>query len=118
MIDGIKNAKTLIDLIYALEPICYYFNMKPYEFWNSSYKEVNVYAQSNLCHITDRFKQEIQLQEAVTNKMIMADAMSNKRPKVVSLQETFESLFPKKDDIPVSAEEIKVKMRSFMKSNS
>lgn len=114
MVEKIKEAKTLIDLIYALEPLCYYFNMKPNEFWNSTYREINIYTQSNLCHITDTFKQEIQLQEAVTNKMIQADAMSNRRPKIIPLQKTFEKLFPKKEDAPVSPEEIKRKMRNFM----
>lgn len=70
--------------------------MKPKEFWNSTYREISIYAQCNLIRIIDNYKQEIKLQEAVTDKLIMADAMSNKKPKIISLYETFKNLFPKK----------------------
>lgn len=64
----------------------------------------------------DEFKQEISLQEAVTNKMIMADPMSNRIPKRISLYETFKNLFPKKDETIVqSADEITKRMRQLMK---
>lgn len=105
-----------MDLIYALEPLCYYFNMKPYEYWNSTYREINLYTQSNLSRSMDEFKQEIQLQEAVTNKIIMADAMSNRRPKIVSLHKTFEKLFPEKEETKQTPEEIARRMRAVMKN--
>lgn len=41
------------------------------------------------------FKQQITLQEAVTDKMIQADSMS-KKPKIVPLRKKFEELFKKK----------------------
>lgn len=103
-----------MDLIYALEPLCYYFNMKPNEFWNSTYREINIYTQSNLSHNLDDFRQEIRLQEAVTNKLIMADAMSNKRPKVIPLQKTFENLFPETQQ--QSPEEITRRIRAVMQA--
>lgn len=106
----------MVDLIYALEPLCYYFNMKPHEFWNSTYREINLYTQSNLSHSMDDFRQEIRLQEAVTNKIIMADAMSNRRPKIIPLQKTFESLFPEKEEKQQSPEEIIRRMRAVMQS--
>ena len=115
MVQKIKEAKNLIELVYALEPLCYYFNMKPSEFWDSTYREINIYTQSNLCHVIDDFRQEIKLQEAVTDKLIMADAMSNKRPKVVPLQNTFKNLFPEKEEIAQSPEEITRRMRAYMK---
>lgn len=90
--------------------------MKPNEFWNSTYREINIYTQANLCHVVDNFKQEINLQEAVTDKLIMADAMSNKRPKIIPLQKTFQKLFPeiKKNEIQ-SPKEIVRRMREIMK---
>lgn len=90
--------------------------MKPNEFWESTYREINVYTQSNLCHVMEDFRQEINLQEAVTNKVIMADAMSNKRPKIIPLQKTFKNLFPDKEDLAQSPDEIKRRMRAIMKS--
>lgn len=106
----------MVDLIYALEPLCYYFNMKPNEFWNSTYRQINLYTQSNLFRNMDEFRQEIKLQEVVTNKLIMADAMSNRRPKIIPLQKTFESLFPEKEEKQQSAEEITRRMRAVMQA--
>lgn len=91
--------------------------MKPNEFWNSTYREINIYTQANLCHIIDDFKQEIKLQEAVTDKLIMADAMSNRRPKIIPLQKTFEKLFPEnKEESIQSSQEITRRMRQMMKN--
>lgn len=114
IVGKVKEAKTLVDLIYTLEPLCYYFNMKPNEFWNSTYGEINSYTQSNLSYSMDNFRQEIRLQEAVTNKLIMADTMSNKRPKIIPLQKTFESLFPEKEEKQQFPEKIIRKMRKIM----
>ena len=52
--------------------------MKPEEFWNSTYREINIFTQVRLTKIMDELRQEIQVQEEVTNKLIMADAMSNR----------------------------------------
>ena len=117
MVEKIKEAKTIVELIYALEPLCYYFSMKPVEFWNSTYREINIYTQANLCHIIDDFRQEIKLQEAVTDKMIMADAMSNRRPKIIPLQKTFQNIFPKQEEKTQTPEEIARRMREIMKKN-
>lgn len=108
----------MVDLIYALEPLCYYFNMKPHEFWNSTYREINLYTQSNLSRNMDEFRQEIRLQEAVTDKMIMADAMSNRRPKIIPLRKTFEKLFPEKEETNQTPEEIAKRMRQIMKKGN
>ena len=62
----------------------------------------------------DNFRQEIRLQEAVTDKIIMADAMSNRRPKIIPLQKTFEGLFPKKEEHVQTPKEIARKMRTIM----
>lgn len=62
----------------------------------------------------DNFRQEIRLQEAATDKLIQADAMSNRRPKIVPLQKTFEKLFPKKEENVQTPEEIARRMRTIM----
>lgn len=86
------------ELIYTLESLSYYFGLMPMEFWKSTYKEVNLFCQSNLMKLQDDFKRNIILQEAVTNKLIMADSMGNKKPKIVPLQKTFKNLFSKREE--------------------
>ena len=63
----------------------------------------------------DELRQEIKVQEEVTNKLIMADAMSNRKPKITSLLKIFEKLFPKKENEVQSSEEIARRMRLIMK---
>ena len=46
--------------------------------------------------IQEDFKQEIILQEAVTDKLIKSDAMSNKKPKIIPLRKIFNKYFEKK----------------------
>lgn len=81
-----------MDLIYAIEPLAYYFDLKPQEFWNSRYLEINTYCQAHLIKIIDDLKREINLQEAVTNKLIRADSMS-KNSKIVLIRDSYEELF-------------------------
>ena len=73
--------------------------MKPYEFWNSTYREINVFIQVHLIKLKDDLKREINLQEAVTNKLIKADAMSNKRPKIEPIRDSYKDLFKKEQQI-------------------
>ena len=75
-----------------MEPLAYYFNMKPEEFWNCEYRAINQFIQINMIRILDEFKMEILLQDAVTDKLIRADSMS-KRPKIISLKKIFSKLF-------------------------
>ena len=66
--------------------------MKPHEFWNSRYSEINAYCQTHLVKIIDDLKSEINLQEAVTNKLIRADCMS-KNPKIILIRDNYKKLF-------------------------
>lgn len=66
--------------------------MKPNEFWDCTYREVALFCEINSMRKNDNFKANINLQEAVTNKLIQADGM-NKRPKIVPLRKMFEELF-------------------------
>lgn len=75
-----------------MEPLAYYFDMKPHEFWNSRYSEINTYCQTHLVKIIDDLKSEINLQEAVTNKLIRADSMS-KNPKIILIRDNYKKLF-------------------------
>ncbi len=76
IVEIIKESNNLIELIYSIESLAYYFDMKPNEFWNSRYSEINVYCQTHLMKIIDDLKREINLQEAVTNKLIAGDCMN------------------------------------------
>lgn len=95
MVENIKDAETIERMVYCLEPLAYYFGMKPSEFWNERYKNVSLYCEANLIKLQDDFKQQIILQEAVTNKLIQADSMSYANPKIVPIQKTFNILFKK-----------------------
>lgn len=66
--------------------------MKPHEFWNSRYLETNIYCQTHLLKIIDNLKNEINLQESVTNKLIRADSMS-KDPKIIPIRDDYKELF-------------------------
>lgn len=105
----------MIELIYSMERLAYYFDMKPYEFWNSRYLEINVYCQSHLIKIIDGLKREINLQEAVTNKLIRADSMS-KNPKIILIRDNYKELFNEEEQQIQSPEEIIRRMRGIMKS--
>ena len=81
-------------MIYALEPLSYYFNVKPNEFWNSRYKEIYLYCEMQFVKNLEDFKQNIVLQEAVTDKLLQGDSM-RKKPKIVPLRKMFSNLFKK-----------------------
>lgn len=91
--------------------------MKPSEFWNSTYRQINIYIQTHLIKIVDDLKREINLQEAVTNKLIRADSMS-KRPKIVPIRDSYKDLFKEEEQRIISPEEITRKMREFMKTRN
>ncbi len=80
-------------MVYGLEPLAYYFGMKPNEFWNERYKNVSLYCEVNLIKLQDDFKQQIILEEAVTNKLIQADSMLCQNPKIIPIQNMFSNLF-------------------------
>ena len=87
--------------------------MKPREYWDSTYREVRIYVQTHLVKIIDNLKREINLQEAVTNKLIKADSMS-KNPKIELIRDNYKDLF-KEEQQTISPEEITRKMREVMK---
>jgi hypothetical protein len=89
--------------------------MKPFEFWNSRYIEINTYCQAHLIKIIDDLKREINLQESVTNKLIRADSMS-RNPKIVPIRDNYKELFKEEQQQAQSPEEIIRKMRSIMKT--
>lgn len=70
--------------------------MKPQEFWNSRYLEINTYCQAHLIKIIDDLKREINLQEAVTDKLIMADAMREKA-KILPIRDNYKELFKQEE---------------------
>lgn len=90
--------------------------MKPFEFWNSRYLEINTYCQVHLEKIIDDLKREINLQEAVTNKLIRADSMS-KNPKIIPIRDNYKELFKEEEQQTQSPEEIARRMRGIMKND-
>lgn len=105
----------MIELIYSIESLAYYFDMKPHEFWNSRYSEINTYCQTHLVKIIDDLKREINLQEAATNKLIRADSMS-RNPKIVPIRDNYKELFNEEEKQTQSPEEITRRMRGIMKA--
>ncbi len=89
--------------------------MKPYEFWNSRYLEINTYCQTHLSKTIDDLKREINLQEAVTNKLIRADSMS-RNPKIVPIRDNYKELFKEEEQQVQSPESIIRRMRGIMKA--
>lgn len=92
MLGKIKKAKNLVDLIYAVESLAYYFDLKPYEFWNARFSEISLYCQSHLIKINDDLKRKIDLQEAVTNKLIVGDCMHEKA-KLILIRDSYKELY-------------------------
>lgn len=88
--------------------------MKPHEFWNSRYSDINSYCQAHLVKIIDDLKREINLQEAVTNKLIRADSMC-RNPKIVPIRDNYKELFKEEEQQVQSPEEIIRRMRTIMK---
>ena len=88
--------------------------MKPHEFWNSKYLEINTYCQTHLSKTIDDLKREINLQEAVTNKIIRADSMS-RNPKIVPIRESYKELFKEEEQQTQSPESIIKRMRKIMR---
>lgn len=72
--------------------MAYYFGMKPNEFWDCTYREVVLFCEINSIKKNEQFKSDVNLQEAVTDKLIQADGM-NKKPRVIPLKKMFEGLF-------------------------
>lgn len=82
--------------------------MKPSEFWNNTYREVNLYCKMNLIKITDDFKLQISLQEESTNKVIKSNPLLVRHPKIQSLQTAFNYLFKKKEEEQTIEEQIAI----------
>lgn len=71
--------------------------MKPSEFWNNKLSDNILYTQMQLLNILDARRQQIDLLEIVTDKIILSNPMAYKKPKNIRLMEKFKKLFPKKD---------------------
>lgn len=70
--------------------------MKPHEFWNSSCKEIIMFCKAQLAKQTDKLKQEIDLQEAVTNKLIAGNCM-NTDTKILLIRDSYPELYKKEE---------------------
>ena len=85
-------------MVYAIEPLAYYFGISPGEFWSSRYREIYLYCEIQFIKTIEDFKQEITLQEAVKDKLLQGDSM-RKKPKIIPLKEKFKDLFKKSKNL-------------------
>jgi len=104
LLKNIQEADGIIELIYAYEPLAYFFSIKPLEYWDMSFRDIYMYCEAQSLRKTEEMRKEIQVQEAMTNKLIGASIVQ-KHPKVVSLMSMFEGLFPKEEEKVQSVEE-------------
>lgn len=81
-----------MEIIKSLEILCYYFGMKPNEFWDCKYSEIVLFCQIRLIRLYDDLRSEINLQEAVTNKLIAGDCM-NQNSKILLIKDNYKELF-------------------------
>lgn len=78
-----------------------------------SFREITLYCEMQSIKVLEQLKQEIQVQEAVTDKLIGASIIQ-KNPKVISLKSMFEKLFPNKIKVQSAGEQVKI-LRHIMK---
>lgn len=80
-------------MIYELEPLAYRFGIKPQEFWNSTYRDMKLYVESQSSQLELNIKNSIMLAENLGNKIISA-SMTAKKPKNINLiKEIYSDLF-------------------------
>lgn len=75
-----------------MEPLAYYFGLKPQDFWNGTFREINIYCQANIAKHKDKLKQDIDLQENATNKLISGDCM-NQNAKIILIRDSYKELY-------------------------
>lgn len=83
--------------------------MKPKEFWSSTYREIEIFCEANSCKITDDLRREINIQEAVSDKLIQSNPLLYKNPKIPKLKELFKELFKNEE----KEQTLKEQMRLF-----
>lgn len=71
--------------------------MKPSEFWNSTARDVYTYFNSRAIRKLDDFRNEINLAEALTNKLLAGDCM-NQNSKILMIKDSFPELFEKEEE--------------------
>lgn len=81
--------------------------MKPNEFWNCRYSEIKKYCQANLARKNDSLIEKIDLQEAVTNKLIVGDCM-NPNAKIMLIRDNYKELFNNQEEVQTLEEQRKI----------
>lgn len=79
--------------------------MKPAEFWDCTYREAKLYVQSFFEQKNDEIKVQIQLMDALSDKLLSSNPQVVKKPKYKKLTEVFEKLFKKEQKVEQSLEE-------------
>lgn len=112
----INETKKIIDLVYAYEPLCYYFGLVPEQFWNNRIKENIIYVQSKMAKKLDELREQVNLFEVATNKLIKADAMSSKYPEIINIKDFYSNLFENENNKTDDPQKIANFFYSLMKS--
>jgi hypothetical protein len=96
-----------------MKSLCFYYGMKPNEFWESTFSDIIDYFQMNLIRHLDELRDDINVHDEQANKLIRADGMSVRNPKIVSMQESFKGLYnqAKQENSNISPEELTKRMR-------
>lgn len=67
--------------------------MKPCEFWNCTYREAKLYVQSFFNQKNNEIKAQIQLLDALSDKLLTSNPQIVKKPKYNRLTDIFKKLF-------------------------
>lgn len=89
--------------------------MKPEEFWNNRFKDNQLYCEMQLIKMTEDYKQEIQLMEATTDKLLCNNPNIMKKPKKIRLIKIFEYLFKQEEKPQQTPEEQAKILRGLIK---
>lgn len=71
--------------------------MKPIEFWNTTYREIIVYCEANICRYVEDFRNRIKVEEASTDKIIQSNPLLYEKPKTIRLIDVFKNIFKKEE---------------------
>lgn len=67
--------------------------MKPHEFWNSTYREVKLYVESQSSQLELEIKNNIILAENLGNKLISASMVSRKPKNINLIKDVYSDFF-------------------------
>lgn len=82
--------------------------MKPDEYWNCTYREIQAFCNSNICRKIDDIKQDIQLFELTSDKVIQSNPYIVKNPKQIRLIKEYSEFFEQEEREQTPEEQIAI----------